>query len=342
MKKLISLLALGLIGCQNTQQQAGTASTAPSASSSYEVGDHYVIEGTTPVYPEGARIFLYRYKDRIYTPVDSTAIDKDGHFRFEGKTDEPLVYALRLNGSGTRAHLYLDNSPVELILNPNWSFEYFRSSDAAQVFERYNRMAMNNALELPKEIKEAPTSPQIAYFLARHAYKYDYPTLVELRKILDPALNNNPYLKELDAAIAQLAKIQPGAEAPEVELFDAQGKKVSLKDFRGKKLLIDFWASWCPDCRKASPELVALYKEYKDKGLEILSVSLDEDLEAWQAAIRKDQYTWPQALAKGVWKSDAAQTYALRWIPTSILLDKDGKILARTIHVDELKKLISE
>ena len=87
MKKLISLLALGLIGCQNTQQQAGTASTAPSASSSYEVGDHYVIEGTTPVHPEGARIFLYRYKDRIYTPVDSTAIDKDGHFRFEGKTD---------------------------------------------------------------------------------------------------------------------------------------------------------------------------------------------------------------------------------------------------------------
>ena len=96
-----------------------------------------MIEGTTPVYPEGARIFLYRYKDRIYTPVDSTAIDKDGHFRFEGKTDEPLVYALCLNGSGTRAHLYLDNSPVELILNPNWNFEYFRSSDAAQVFERY-------------------------------------------------------------------------------------------------------------------------------------------------------------------------------------------------------------
>ena len=139
-----------------------------------------------------------------------------------------------------------------------------------------------------------------------------------------------------------LPKIQPGAEAPEIDLVDAQGKKVSLKDFRGKKLLIDFWASWCPDCRKASPELVALYKEYKDKGLEILSVSLDEDTNAWQAAISKDQYTWPQALAKGAWKSNAAQTYALRWIPTVILLDKDGKILKRTIHVGELKTMIND
>jgi len=119
-------------------------------------------------------------------------------------------------------------------------------------------------------------------------------------------------------------------------LVDAQGKKVSLKDFRGKKLLVDFWASWCPDCRKASPELVALYKEQKDKGLEILSISLDEDTAAWQAAIAKDQYIWPQALAKGVWQSDAALTYALRWIPTYMLLDKDGKILSRGIQLQSV------
>ena len=200
-------------------------------------------------------------------------------------------------------------------------------------------MALNNALDLPKEIKEAPASPQLAYFLARNAYRYDFPTLSALRKSLDKSLDNNPYIKELDLALEQLSKIQPGAEAPEIDLVDAQGKKVSLKDFRGKKLLVDFWASWCPDCRKASPELVALYKEQKDKGLEILSISLDEDTAAWQAAIAKDQYTWPQALAKGVWQSDAALTYALRWIPTYMLLDKDGKILSRGI---QLSSVISE
>ena len=337
MKKLISLLALGLIGCQNTQQQAGTA--ASTTETAALAGDHYVIEGTTPVYPEGARIFLYRYKDRAYTPIDSTAIDAQGHFHFEGKTAEPLVYALRLNGSGKRAHLYIENSPISLILNPDWNFEFLRSSDAAQLFERYNRMAINNALDLNKEIKEAPTSPHLAYFLARNAYRYDFPTLSALRKSLDKSLDNNPYIKELDLALEQLSKIQPGAEAPEIDLVDAQGKKVSLKDFRGKKLLVDFWASWCPDCRKASPELVALYKEQKDKGLEILSISLDEDTAAWQAAIAKDQYTWPQALAKGVWQSDAALTYALRWIPTYMLLDKDGKILSRGI---QLSSVISE
>ena len=342
MNKILYIVALSAlwVGCQNTAP-AGNASTSGDTSEKITIGDHYIIDGTAPV-KEGARIFLYQYKDRVYTPVDSTAIDAQGNFRFEGKTPQPLVYALQLNGSGPKAHLYLENAPVKLTLHPNWFFEFFRSSEEAQLFERYNRMNINHMLDLAKEIKEAPTSAHLAYFLARNAYKYDYETLVALRKGLDASLNENVYLKELDGAIAQLAKIQPGAEAPEIDIVDAQGKKVSLKDFRGKKLLIDFWASWCPDCRKASPELVALYKEYKDKGLEILSVSLDEDTNAWQAAISKDQYTWPQALAKGVWKSNAAQTYALRWIPTAILLDKDGKILKRTIHVGELKTMIND
>ena len=308
MNKILYIVALSAlwVGCQNTAP-AGNASTSGDTSEKITIGDHYTIDGTAPV-KEGARILLYQYKDRVYTPVDSVALDSQGRFHFEGKTTEPLVYALRLNGSGKRAHLYIENSP----------------------------MALNNALDLPKEIKEAPASPQLAYFLARNAYRYDFPTLSALRKSLDKSLDNNPYIKELDLALEQLSKIQPGAEAPEIDLVDAQGKKVSLKDFRGKKLLVDFWASWCPDCRKASPELVALYKEQKDKGLEILSISLDEDTSAWQAAIAKDQYTWPQALAKGVWQSDAALTYALRWIPTYMLLDKDGKILSRGIQLSSV------
>jgi thiol-disulfide isomerase and thioredoxin len=336
MNKILYIVALSAlwVGCQNTAP-AGNASTSGDTSEKITIGDHYIIDGTAPV-KEGARIFLYQYKDRVYTPVDSVALDSQGRFHFEGKTAEPLVYALRLNGSGKRAHLYIENSPISLILNPDWNFEFLRSSDGTQVFELYNRMALNNALDLPKEIKEAPASPQLAYFLARNAYRYDFPTLSALRKSLDKSLDNNPYIKELDLALEQLSKIQPGAEAPEIDLVDAQGKKVSLKDFRGKKLLVDFWASWCPDCRKASPELVALYKEQKDKGLEILSISLDEDTAAWQAAIAKDQYTWPQALAKGVWQSDAALTYALRWIPTYMLLDKDGKILARDIQLQSV------
>ena len=82
MKKIISLVALGLIGCQNTVQQAGTSANGAGDTTTFAVGDHYVIEGRTPVHPEGARVFLYLYKDRVYTPVDSTAIDAQGNFRF--------------------------------------------------------------------------------------------------------------------------------------------------------------------------------------------------------------------------------------------------------------------
>ena len=301
------------------------------------LSDHYVIEGKAPV-REGARVFLYEYKNRSYLPVDSTALDEQGYFRFEGKAETPYIYALRLNGTGGRAHLYLENTHISLELNPDWNFNYLHASEQGQLFERYNRMAAHDMLDLPKEIKEAPDSPALAYFLARRASLYEYPELLQMRKALDPSLNTNPYIQELDAFIDHLSKIQPGMEAPQVDLQDVQGRKISLRDFRGKKLLIDFWASWCPDCRQASPKLVQLYKTYKNKGVEFLSISLDDNLDQWQKAIKKDQLTWSQALAKGAWKSDAATTYALRWIPTSFLLDERGFIIARSIHVEDLEK----
>ena len=150
MNKILYIVALSAlwVGCQNTAP-AGNASTSGDTSDKITIGDHYIIDGTAPV-KEGAHIFLYQYKDRVYTPVDSVALDSQGHFHFEGKTTEPLVYALRLNGSGKRAHLYIENSPISLILNPDWNFEFLRSSDGTQVFELYNRMALNNALDLLK------------------------------------------------------------------------------------------------------------------------------------------------------------------------------------------------
>ena len=114
MNKILYIVALSAlwVGCQNTAP-AGNASTSGDTSDKITIGDHYIIDGTAPV-KEGARIFLYQYKDRVYTPVDSVALDSQGRFHFEGKTAEPLVYALRLNGSGKRAHLYIENSPISL------------------------------------------------------------------------------------------------------------------------------------------------------------------------------------------------------------------------------------
>ena len=342
MKKyfLYSIASIGTVLLATACQENTKKETAPAnnLSLSQSTSDHFTLTGKAP---QQGQVVLYQYKDRTYTPVDSTTI-QNGVFQFQGKLSEPLVYAIRLNGKGPRIHFYLENAPLQVTLNPDWGVEHLSSTENTQWFHRYNTLAQNNMLDLQQEIKEAPASPALAYFLARLAYQYDYPTLVELRKALDPALNNNPYLQELDASLELLSKVQPGAQAPDITLEDAQGKNISLSQLRGKLVLSDFWATWCPDCRKGIPELKALYDTYKDKDFTILSASYDHDRNAWQQFIQKEQLLWHHGIAPGDWKSDAGRTYAIRWLPTAILIGKDGRILARSTKLSELIPVIKE
>jgi thiol-disulfide isomerase/thioredoxin len=133
-----------------------------------------------------------------------------------------------------------------------------------------------------------------------------------------------------------------GSEAPEINLDTPDGKKLALSSFKGKIVLIDFWASWCGPCRKEMPHVVNLYKKYKDKGFEIYGVSLDQDRSRWIDAIAKDGITWPQVSDLKYWESEAAKLYAVTGIPYTVLLDKEGKILSKGLRGVELEKAISD
>ena len=113
---------------------------------------------------------------------------------------------------------------------------------------------------------------------------------------------------------------------------DINGKPVSISDFKGKYVLIDFWASWCGPCRKENPNVVAAYNKYKDKNFTILGVSLDKDKDSWIQAIKNDNLAWTQMSDLKQWESAAVSTYKIQGIPFNVLIDPTGKVIAQELR----------
>jgi len=133
-----------------------------------------------------------------------------------------------------------------------------------------------------------------------------------------------------------------GSVAPDFTLTSIDNKSISLRDFRGKYVLVDFWASWCAPCRGENPNVVAAYKEFKDKNFTVLGVSLDSDKEKWQQAVTNDGLTWQHVSELNGWESTVATVYGVRSIPSNFLIDPAGKIVAMNLRGDDLKRTLSE
>jgi len=153
---------------------------------------------------------------------------------------------------------------------------------------------------------------------------------------------NDKNVKNFHDFVGRTLALSVGQQAPEIELNDPEGKAVKLSDFRGKYVLIDFWASWCGPCRKEMPNVVKAYAKYKPKGFEIFGVSLDKDRDNWIKAIKEDGITWPQVSDLLQWNSSVVPLYAIQGIPFTVLLDKEGKIVAKNLRGDELDKKLAE
>jgi peroxiredoxin len=207
----------------------------------------------------------------------------------------------------------------------------------------FEAMVQNQKVYVKNFIHEHPkstVSPLVA--LMQFSQEMSVNEIDTLINFFDPSIRNSIYVAELKKIADKLRITEIGSAAPDFTLNTPDGTPLSLSSLKGKIILLDFWASWCQPCRKENPNVVLLYNQYKDKGFDILGVSLDREKGSWIKAIDDDKLSWHHVSDLKYWQSDVAVKYGVQAIPFTLLLDKDGKIIAKNLRGEALGKKLEE
>lgn len=319
-----------------------TGVLAMAALSCSEEKKGYTLNGEISDVTEGM-VYLKKYQDKSFVSVDSAVIT-DGTFKFEGVCTEPLAYGLTTSSDSKRPLVFfLDNDKMQVKMNESGKELSVTGSAVNDLYAQNAPLTRQDGYNIDSLATAHPASAVTPYFIVKDfAYKLNLEEMKALRGKLDASLNGTMYVNQMDDFIRRMENIQVGSVAPDFTLPDVEGNPVTLSSLRGKYVLIDFWASWCPDCRKENPNIVAAWEKFKNKNFTILGVSLDRKKEPWLAAIEKDRLTWTHVSDLKDWKSDAAVVYAIRWIPMNFLLDPDGVILATGLEGEALHQKLEE
>jgi len=366
MEKLIfSFIVIAvLIGCRNVPE------STPNA---------FNISGEMAGGEEGI-LYLQKYENSEFVYLDSTTVKQD-KFSFTGFLDVPQRYYLSSKGNDAKAAFFVETGDIKLqghidslrttrVSGSDLEDEFQSFQEGLSVFsdrqtevntrywaadsagDKAGKEAASEQMDAIYEeqkdhvrayLKEHPASHVSAYLAYYHlSFEGDHENLDTILSGFTPTLINSPYVKIMAARSTKLKQVAVGQPALDFALESPDGQPISLADFKGKYLLIDFWASWCGPCRAENPNVVAMYEEMKDKDFDILGVSFDTKREKWLDAIEEDKLTWSHVSDLKGWASEAGKLYAVNSIPHTVLLDKEGTIIAKDLSGDALRAKLEE
>jgi peroxiredoxin len=325
------------------------------------------------------RYIYFRHTDHGKDMFDSCAL-RDGKFNFKGSISEPQQVFLYTNDGLLQKVFYAENVALtvsgdvsdlqKVIVKGSKSQDEFMvlESEIAVVQEKaYNLYVAAEAATKAgdslksNELQAQATEIRKTIWDVYHDYVVSHPkSVASLQALLiwtnesnyetartmfdnlDPSLRSMEKASELTKRFESLSKVEIGKLATDFTVNDVAGKPVSLSSYRGRYVLLEFWASWCGPCRAENPNLRALYLKYKDKGFDILGVSLDEKATQWVKAVEKDDLPWTQVSELKGFRGQVPVDYGISGIPANFLVDPSGNIVERNLRGEQLNEVVEK